>query len=269
MNMNASLSTSIDKELPPKLAAPAPAFGGLENTVIDDILIDALTNSPGIPFTVPFYSNVAPGDTIVFIGNGRFAGFHQVSDTESRLGQPFTVYVPLSLFEFTGKLDLYYYQQDAFTQSNHAVSKNLILKVQRNNYPSPYMEGDQSLPAPVILPPLYNKQTFDSNTNVSITASYPAMAVGDTIQLVMEIRATTADRSVNFYYPDPSPSAQNVDQETAAKNFLQYTLPASSFKDIDESIARVFYTVYSNDTPWLQQRSLSTVFQVDVVPPFA
>lgn len=269
MSTNTPLPASIATALSPTLPAPALAIDGIENAVIDDVIIDALIDSPGIPFTVPFYADVAVGDFIVLLGNGRTVTWHQVTRDELQLGEPFTLHVPLEFFTFTGKVDLYYYQEDTHAPPNHAVSGHLILKVHRNNYPAPYAEGEDTLPAPAISPSLYNKQSFDNNENVSVTVSYATMAEGDTLQLAMEIRATTADRSANFYYPDPSPPAQNVDQKTASTRALQFTLPASSFKGIDESITRVFYTVYPSDKPWLQQRSLSTVFQVDDVPPFS
>lgn len=271
MNLNSDYPYASASALTPTLHAPTLGVGGVQNNVVDDVLIDGLAaaGEQGIPFIVPYYKNVAAGDTIVFIGNGRSVGFHRVTPSEFDAKQPFTIYVPLSIFKFTGRFDLYYYQQDVNASKNHAVSLHIQLIVQRSAFPAPYASGDDSLPQPTVSPATYNKRAFDNGTPVVVTVSYPAIAVGDMLTLAIEMRADTLNTSPTFYYPDPSPVARDILPRDADAKGVQFTLPASSFKDVDESISSVFYTICSNDQPWWQKRSHRAVFQVDTVPPFA
>ncbi len=270
MNAHLNCPSTHASVLAPSLDAPTLAFDGVENGVIDDTIIGALNGTPGVPFLVPFYANAAVGDSIIMLANGRTAGYIVVkAGPEYDLRQPFTVYIPLTLFQFTGKLDLYYYQEDVNTHTNHAMSNHTVLKVQRSEFPGPYDGGEETLFAPSVAPATYNQCTFDDHRNVTIQVSYPAMAQGDRLQVAIEMRATTLDRRSDFYYLDPSSPAQDVSISDSSVKAIQFTLPPSSFQGVDECICRVYYTVYPSDKPWLQMRSLSTPFHVDVVPPFA
>ncbi len=252
--------------MPPSLVAPELGILA-ENGVVDDVFMEALAATAGVPFIVPFYADVAAGDKIILMGNGRPIGYHEVTENEKNLLQPFTIYAAKSAFQFTGKLDIYYYVEDVQTL-NRAVSSHLLLRVQRNGYSQPYDGGDEGLPAPVVSPAVYPQSAFDRGQQVSVSVGYPGMQAGDTVQIFIEMRALTLDRNVNYYYPDPSPPARDVTAPVPSNKQTMFTLPAGAFRGVDECACRVFYAVYSVEKPWLQKRSLSTRFQIDVVPPF-
>lgn len=245
----------------------APVLDLPNNGVIDDQMIEAVSDALGLPFRIPHYSDTAEGDQISLMLNGKLLRYEEMSTSDVGL----LMHGRADRFNFTGRCSIYYIVSDGGPQ-NDSVSLPAEFIVVRSQYPNPDEGG--ALSPPTVDPSKYAYAQCAQNQPVEISLHYDGMAVGDVVAVKFELRAVTADKpgaSSPYFYDVPDIRQTVTLQDVAANDVKLPSVPSSVFKDIDENIGRVYYIVTRvneiTQTDQIYGQSKRTVFNVDVVPP--
>jgi len=250
-------------------APPPPPQVAIQNFsgFISDDFVSACQNQ--IPFYWPVYNDAIAGDTVCLYANGTLIFLGPLPQSAADQ-QKIVFYVSGDKFQYTGRCNLHFTVLKTSTNPN--ISDSRVYTVQRDGKPSPDDPKDSVLPAPVITPTTYDQSNYDRNIPALVTISYPKMQSTDIVTLKFELQRTTsnyAGRVPTFYNVQDIP----VDVPGGASS-VTTSLPASTFANVDENIASVYYTVRNKpvdqDSPYLQAESRRNLgFIVDVVPPYS
>ncbi len=241
----------------------------LPGTIITDDLIKDGT----LPFTIPMIANAGPNDSVYLMINGTEAAaplYIQAADA----AQPHRMLADTSrnVFKFSGKAR-FAYQWYPGDNVNANASTAIELVVLRSDFANPYTDPN-GLPPPTVTPSVYKATNLDAQDSLNITIpmdalrqhteEFIALAAGDSIQVVLELRATTPDKQPQPFFYSVAIDSNTLTTTEIAQTELVITVPHENLAGIDENIGYAYYLLTQGN---FERQSKRTPVTIDVVPP--